>query len=65
MRKKQEICTTTAGALFILAAGMIGTQPGISFLLLAAMLPVMIVGKLDARRVTCRDVERRCGNAKK
>ena len=65
MRTRQNICAVTVGALFLAAAGMIETQTGISFLCLAAMLPVMIAGRLDSRRLTCRDVERRCGNAEK
>ena len=64
MRTKQEICAVIAGTLFLAAAGMIETQTGISFLLLAAMFPVMIAGRLGKRRVTCRDVERRCAHAK-
>ena len=64
MRTKQEICAVTVFALFLAAAGMIETQTVISFLCLAAMLPAIIIGRLDSRRVTCRDIERRCGNAK-
>ena len=64
MRTRQEVCAVIAGTLFLAAAGMIETQTVISFLCLAAMLPVMIVGRLDSRRVTCRDIERRYGDAK-
>ena len=64
MRTRQNICAVTVGVLFLAAAGMIETQTGISFLCLAAMLPVMIAGRLDSWRVTCRDIERRYGDAK-
>jgi PIN domain nuclease of toxin-antitoxin system len=64
MRKKQEVCAITAGALFIAAAGTVETLPAVSFALIAAMVLPIVLGKLGKRRLTCEDIERRCRRAK-
>ena len=63
MRVKQTICMIIVGAALILAAGLIETQPVISFGLLAIMGAAAYIGRLDKRRVTCADVERRWNHA--
>ena len=63
MRKRQEISATVAFALLIFAAGVIETNPGAAFALLAAMVPVMMFGRLGTRRVSVRDIVRRWRNA--
>lgn len=64
MRVKQTICMIIVGAALILAAGLIETQPVISFGLLAIMGAAAYIGRLDKRRVTCADIERRWNDAK-
>lgn len=64
MSKKQEICAVIAAIEFLFAAGMIDKHPVIAFVLITAMIIPVVIGKLDKRRVTCADIERRCGNAK-
>ena len=62
MSKKQEICVIIAGVELLLAAGLIETQPAIALILTAAMAISAFVGKLDKRRLTVKDIERRCKN---
>lgn len=63
MRKIQEICCLAVLGLFILAAGLIETRPLISLALVAAMIIPICIGRLDKKRVTVEDIERRCRNA--
>lgn len=63
MRLKQTICTMIVLAALILAAGLIETQPVVSFALLAIMGAAAYIGRLDKRRVSCADVERRWTHA--
>ena len=64
MSRKQEICAVIAAVELLFAAGTIDNYPGTAFALLAAMIIPVVIGKLDKRRVTCADIERRCRNAK-
>lgn len=64
MSKKQEICVIIAAIEFLFAAGLIETQPLIALILTAAMAASAIIGKLDKRRLSVKDIERRCSNAK-
>lgn len=64
MNRKQNICAAVACAEFIAAAGIIETRPGVALALIAAMTVPMIVGRLDRKRLSSGDIERRCGNAK-
>lgn len=50
-------------AALILAAGLIETQPVISFGLLAIMGAAAYIGRLDKRRVSCADIERKWNHA--
>lgn len=64
MSKKQSICIIAAIVMFIIAAGMVETRPLISFLLITAISVPFMIGRLEKKRVTCEDIERRCSNAK-
>lgn len=55
---------TIVGAALILAAGLIETQPLVSFALLAVMAASAYIGRLDKKRVTVEDIERRCRRVK-
>lgn len=61
---KQSICMIAALALFLLSAGYIEKLPAVSLVLLALMAIPMYIGRLDKKRVTAADIERRYGNAK-
>lgn len=64
MSKKQSICIIAAIVMFIIAAGIIETHTGWSLVLLAGIGALIVVGRLEKKRVTCEDIERRCSNAK-
>ena len=64
MYKKQSICLLAALGLFLAAAAVIEAHPLISLVLVVAMLVPMYIGRLDKKRVTAADIERRYGNAK-
>ena len=64
MYKKQSICLLAALALFLAAAAVIEKRWIISLVLVVAMLVPMYIGRLDKKRVTAADIERRYGNAK-
>lgn len=61
---KQSISLLTVLAALVLAAGLIETQPLISLGLVGIMAAAAYIGKLDKRRVTYEDIERRCRNGK-
>lgn len=64
MRTRQTICTLAALGLFILAAGLIEKHADWSLVLVAAMIVPVVIGRLDKKRVTCADIERRCRHGK-
>ena len=56
---KQNLCMVAALALFLFAAGIIETHTGWSLILLAGVGALIAVGRLEKKRVTCEDIERR------
>lgn len=64
MYKKQSVCLLAALGLFLAAAAVIEAHPLISLVLVVAMLVPMYIGRLDKKRVTVDDIERRCRNGK-
>ena len=63
MYKKQSVCLIAALTLFLAAAAVIETHFDWSLVLTAAMLIPMYIGRLDGKRVTVEDIERRCRDA--
>lgn len=61
MELKQKICVILCAVMFIIAAGIVETNPLISALLIAGMAGVAIVGKLDKRRTTVKEVLKEYG----
>ena len=61
---KQSICMTIVLAALIVAAGIVETQPLVSLGLLAVIAAAAYIGRLDKRRVSVEEIERRWGNAK-
>ena len=51
-------------AALIVAAGIVETQPLVSLGLLAVIAAAAYIGRLDKRRVSVEEIERRWGNAK-
>ena len=64
MYKKQSVCLLAALGLFLAAAAVIEAHPLISLVLVVAMVVPMYIGRLDKKRVTVDDIERRCRNGK-
>ena len=64
MRTKQSVRLLASLGLFLAAAAVIEAHPLISLVLVAAMVVPMYIGRLDKKRVTAADIERRYGNAK-
>lgn len=64
MYKKQSVCLIAALGLFLAAAAVIEKHWIISLVLVVAMVVPMYIGRLDKKRVTAADIERRYGNAK-
>lgn len=63
MKTIQSVCLIAALALFIVGAGLIETQTVCGLTLLALMPIPMYIGKLDKKRVSAADIERRCRDA--
>lgn len=64
MKTRQEVCTLVSAALVTASAGCIETDPAVSFALLGAVAVLLLIGRLGRKRVTCRDIERRCRNVR-
>ena len=61
---KQTICTLIVLAALVTAAGVVETHTLVSLGLLGVIAAAAYFGRLDKRRVSVEEIERRWGNAK-
>ena len=61
---KQTICTLIVLAALVTAAGLIETQTLVSLGLIAVIAAAAYIGRLDKKRVSVEEIERRWSNVK-